>query len=140
ADHTARVEIGGRKSPFTLESGTCGLDGDTVFVLGHSEGGEVLQAVVAIDPESREGIPDLTGVTVSDGPDDIEAFGSGAWDLRGGAGGPPGSIERSSMRGSRIELEGTAVDPTSSGDAPSTGEEKGGEAGLAGGARCAEPD
>lgn len=108
-DHTAYVEIDGHRRTFALDPGTCGLDDDTAFVLGRSEGGAVLQAVVGVDPETGEGVPALTGITVSDGPGDLAAFGEGAWRRREGSGDPPGTVERSGVRGSRIQLEGRAI-------------------------------
>ena len=59
-DRTARLTREGVVTEFSLDS--CGRDGVTVFVVGRTEGGRILQAVVGLRKDRRTGITDLTGV------------------------------------------------------------------------------
>ena len=102
-DRTAKVAISSRTTAFQLDS--CGLDGSTLFVVGRSEGGEVLQAVVGLDDE-RTGLTESTGVTVSDDGADLAAFGAESWERRGKPGDPPGEVRQATLRGSRIQVAG----------------------------------
>jgi len=115
-DRTAVVTLDGRRSTYVLDDGTCGLDGETAFVLGRSEGGSVLQAVVGVDPDDPgRTVPDASGITVSDGAVDLAAFGAEAWERRGRIDPAPGTVERAAIRGARIQLRGTAVPLDASG-------------------------
>lgn len=110
-DRQAIVEVDGRSTTFQLEVETCGLDGDTVFVLGHADGGAVLQAVVGVDPDDpTDAEPAASGITVSDGPIDLGAFGADAWKRRGEEGDAPGVVTDVAIRGARVQLEGEAVE------------------------------
>lgn len=120
-DRQAIVEVDGRSTTFALEAETCGLDGDTVFVLGHAEGGAVLQAVVGVDPDDpTDADPAASGITVSDGPVDLGAFGVDAWKRRGGDGDAPGAVIDVAIRGARIQLEGEAVELDTTGQPTGT--------------------
>lgn len=118
-DRTARVRVGPRLTTFQLES--CGLDGATVFVVGRSAGGAVLQAVVGVADDRRTGVLGSTGLTVVDGPDEgagaVAAFGAEAWGRRGEAGREPGRIASARVRGSRIQVSGD-VEPVDGDDRP----------------------
>lgn len=123
-DRTARVDVGGRTTTYSLDA--CGLDGETLFVVGRSEGGRVLQAVVGLEADRETGVPDSTGLSVSEGDVDLTAFGPEAWARRGEAGEPPGRVTSARLRGSRIQAAGrvVAVDadgvPAVSGDGGTT--------------------
>lgn len=112
-DRRALVDVDGRRVVYEFDEGTCGLDEDTIFLLGRAEDGGVLQAVVGLD-ESGRADPGATGITVSDGASDLGAFGPRSWDLRGGPGDPPGEISDASLRGARIRIVGTMqrLDPS----------------------------
>ena len=104
-DRTAVVDVDGASTTFTLD--TCGLDDTTVFVVGRSTGGATLQVVVGVEEEDHEaGIPDLTGISVTDADSDRVAFGSGAWSQRDETSRPPGRIDEARIRGARIQVSG----------------------------------
>lgn len=105
-DRTAKVSIGGRTTTYQLDS--CGLDGSTLFVVGRSGEGAVLQAVIGLD-EEQAGVTRSSGLTVSDDDGDLAAFGPESWERRGEAGDPPGEIRLAALRGSRIQLSGRSV-------------------------------
>lgn len=106
-DRTARVEVEGRTTTFRLDS--CGRDGQTLFVVGRSEDGQVLQAVVGLEDDLAAGVPDSTGLTVIDGDVELAAFGPEAWARRGEDGEAPGAIAGAGLRGSRIRASGRVV-------------------------------
>lgn len=122
-DRTATVDIAGRTTTFTLDS--CGLDETTLFVVGRSSGGDVLQAVVGLDDDVATGVIESTGLTVTDEGRDLAAFGPEAWDRRAGAGPVPGAITEASLRGARIQARGTlvSIDESVSGD-PELGDQE----------------
>lgn len=122
-DRTATVDIVGRTTTFTLDS--CGLDEATLFVVGRSSGGDVLQAVIGLDDDVATGVVESTGLTVTDEGNDLAAFGPEAWDRREGAGPPPGAITQASLRGSRIQARGSlvSIDESVGGD-PELGEQQ----------------
>lgn len=104
-DRTAIVDVDGQTTTFEIT--TCGLDGTTAFVVGYSEGGEILQAVVGVEEDDLEaGVPASTGVTVTEGEGDLAAFGAEAWSRRGESGPAPGSIADARIRGARIQADG----------------------------------
>lgn len=110
-DREARVDHGGRTTTFTLDS--CGLDGTTAFLVGRTESGIVLQAVVGVEDDGETGVPRSTGFEVI-GDADVDgggygAFGEEAWDRREETGTPPGEITSARIRGARIQVEGRAV-------------------------------
>ena len=104
ADRTARVDLDGTTVTVDLE--TCGLDDDTLFLVGKSRSGHVLQAVVALADDGTTGIPAGTGVSVDVDDEFYEAFGTDAWRLRGERGEPPGEVAWARLRGSRIQVGG----------------------------------
>lgn len=104
-DRTAVVEVDGSTTTYEIEA--CGLDGETLFVVGRSSGGSVLQAVVGLEDDGSTGVPASTGVSVSEGATDLSAFGAESWARRGEAGEAPGSISEAGLRGSRIQVEGS---------------------------------
>lgn len=106
-DRTATVDIGGRITTFTLDA--CGLDESTLFVVGRSSGGDILQAVIGLEDDLATGAVESTGLTVIDEGNDLAAFGPEAWDRRGGTGPPPGEITDASLRGSRLQAQGALV-------------------------------
>lgn len=104
-DRTAIVEIGART--YTFEVDACGLDGTDAFVVGATEGGAVLQAIVGVtedDPE--EGVPEATGITITDDGVDLGAFGAVSWERRDGSGPAPGRVVDARIRGSRVQASG----------------------------------
>lgn len=110
-DREARVDHGGRTTTFTLDS--CGLDGSTAFLVGRTESGIVLQAVVGVEDDGETGVPASTGFEVL-GDGDVGgggygAFGEEAWDRREETGPPPGEITSARIRGARIQVEAEAV-------------------------------
>lgn len=118
-DRTARVTIDGETTTFTVDS--CGLDGETVFVVGRADDGEVVQAVVGVEADGETGVPASTGVSVIADDGSYAAFGAEAWTRRGGQGGPPGTIDSARVRGARIQAGGQ-VEPVDDADRPTGGE------------------
>jgi len=118
-DRTAIVRIGGSSQTYEVQS--CGLDGQTVFVVARADDGAIVQGVMGLKSDDKTGIPRSTGVTIDLDPTSDEtrvaAFGAEAWERRGSAGKPPGSIASAKLRGSRIQFSGTAV-PVDAGDVP----------------------
>jgi hypothetical protein len=104
ADRTARVEIGGRTTTYEVDD--CGLDGQTLFVVGRAPDGSVLQAVVGLKADDRTGILASSGLTFSDEGVDYAAFGSESWSRRDGSGRAPGRVTEAALRGSRIQVSG----------------------------------
>lgn len=119
-DHTAVVVVDGVTTTFTLD--TCGLDDTTVFVVGRSTGGAVLQVVMGVNEDDHEeAIPDLTGISVTDGEGDRQAFGPDAWLVRDESSPAPGRIDEARVRGARIQVEGafeTSAPSGTPGDTP----------------------
>ena len=123
-DRTARVTIDGRTSTFQVDS--CGLDQQTVFVVGRTDGGATLQVVVGVtfpDAATNDGlpadeaavpdekaVPAATGITVDVGGTVWEAFGAEAWTRRGKTGPAPGTITSARVRGARIQADGELVE------------------------------
>lgn len=108
-DRTARVTVAGRTTTFEVDA--CTLDGTTAYVVGRSEGGAVLQAVVGVEDDGTTGVPASTGITVASAPGDdpsVAAFGPEAWARRGEDGTPPGTIDEARIRGARIQAAGQA--------------------------------
>lgn len=106
ADRTAVAVVGDDTVRFTVDA--CGLDDATLFVVGRSTEGEVVQAVVALRDDGTTGEPAGTGLTVDVGSATYAAFGEDAWALRRGQGPVPGSIDRAALRGARIQVAGVA--------------------------------
>ncbi len=106
-DRVARVTVGGRTTTYQLDS--CGLDGQTAFVVGRAEDGSVLQAVVGVEGDGETGVPESTGIDVADA--DLggwAAIGEESWARRGETGPPPGTIDTARIRGARIQAGGDA--------------------------------
>ncbi len=109
----------------TYQVVSCGLDGSTVFVVGRSERGAVLQAVVGVQgPDDLDGVVTATAVTVGTADSELAASGADSWERRGMTGRPPGLITSARIRGSRIQVggdfesvdtDGTSTPPTSPG-------------------------
>lgn len=110
-DRTAVVRIG--EASRTFEVATCGLDEQTLFLVARADDGAVVQAVVGLEDDLSTGVPAATGVSVDDDPTRTDtrlaAFGTEAWERRGEAGTPPGSIAAARLRGSRIQVDGALV-------------------------------
>jgi hypothetical protein len=104
ADRTARLDLNGTTVALDLES--CGLDGETLFLVGRSSSGHVVQAVVALADDGTTGVVGGTGVSVDLDERAYEAFGADAWGRRGEAGEPPGEVGWARLRGSRIQVAG----------------------------------
>lgn len=113
-DRTARVTVDGETVTYTVDG--CGLDGETVFVLGRTEDGRVLQAVVGVESDGETGVTASTGLSVTEADDPVSAFGAEAWARRGEAGDPPGTISSARVRGARIQASGRAQPSDASGD------------------------
>jgi hypothetical protein len=109
-DRTAQVTVGDRISTYQVDS--CGLDDETVFVVGRADGGRILQAVVALDDDGATGVPAETGFTIGGGTDgpELAAFGAEAWQRRGAGGNAPGEVTGARLEGSRIQASGRAVE------------------------------
>lgn len=107
-DRTARVTWGSRTVSFEVDG--CLLDGQTAYVVGRSETGATVQAVIGVEADGETGVPESTGLTV-DGLDAVglAAFGSEAWERKGESGDAPGSIATARVKGSRIQATGEAV-------------------------------
>lgn len=119
-DRTAEVTLDGRTTTFTID--TCGLDGRTAFVVGRSDDGDVVQAVVGVEDDGETGVPASTGISViADDGSAHAAFGAESWTRRGGEGDPPGAIDSARVRGARIQAEGRA-EPVDGDDRPTGGE------------------
>ena len=97
-DRTARVTVDGQTTTFAIDG--CLLDGTTVYLVGREDGGEVLQAVVGVEADGETGVPDSTGLTVTEGAVPIAAFGEEAWRRRGEDGAAPGRVDAARVRGS----------------------------------------
>ncbi len=124
ADRTARVTVDGDATTFQVDG--CLLDGTTVFVVGRTDDGLVLQAVVGVEADGETGVPTSTGVTITEGDQPVTAFGDEAWARRGETGDAPGEITSARVKGARIQASGeaqpVAIDgsPTSAGPVPIT--------------------
>lgn len=103
-DRSARVDLDGTVVTFDLAS--CGLDGDTLYLVGRSRAGHVLQAVVVLEDDGTTGDPAGTGVSVDLDDRSSEAFGADSWRLRGEEGEAPGAVGWARLRGSRIQVGG----------------------------------
>lgn len=118
-DKTAEVTLGGDQRTYEVES--CGLDGQTIFLVARADDGAVLQAVVGLEDDDETGIPASTGVTVDLDPQRTDtryaAFGPEAWERRGAQGAVPGSVGSARLRGSRIQVSAQAV-PVDADDRP----------------------
>lgn len=137
-DRTAVVQLGGSRVTYEIDS--CGLDGQTVFVVGRAPDGAVLQGVMGLRKDDTTGIPASTGMTVDLDPTSTDsrlaAFGAEAWERRGSSGAAPGSITSAKLHGSRIQFSGTAV-PVDADDQP-VGVRGGDEQKFSVDARCDE--
>jgi hypothetical protein len=120
-DRTARVSVDGRTTTYEVVS--CGLDDTTLFVVGESKEGSVLQAVVGLEDDGSTGVPDATGVSVSADAVDLSAFGPASWARREGVGDPPGEIASAQLKGSRIQVGGRLVPLDPDGAVAVTGSE-----------------
>lgn len=127
-DRTAQVTVDGRSNTFQIDS--CGLDQETVFVVGRADDGSILQAVVGVTYDGdapaddrpdgspstgepsvpdQDGVADATGITVDIEGSAMAAFGPEAWDRRGQVGEAPGLIGSAQVRGARIQVAGRLV-------------------------------
>lgn len=113
-DRTARVTVDGETTTYTVDG--CGLDEETVFVLGRTDDGRVLQAVLGVEADGETGVTASTGFSVTEADDPVSAFGAEAWARRGEAGNPPGTIESALVRGARIQASGRAQPTDVTGD------------------------
>jgi len=118
-DRTAVVAIGGSSQTYQVES--CGLDGETVFVVARADDGAVVQGVMGLEDDDKIGVPASTGITVDLDPSSedtrVAAFGAESWERRGSTGEPPGSVTSARLRGSRIQFSGEVV-PVDAEDVP----------------------
>lgn len=136
-DRTAKVTLGARTITYEVDS--CGLDGDTAFVVGSTPGGSVVQAVIGVADEDGTGVVEATGLTIYDDNVTTGAFGSEAWSRRGEAGVAPGEITEAGVRGSRIQAGGTVIPLTDEGalrDPDSASEDQVGQVEFSFDARC----
>jgi len=111
-DRTAVVEIGGSRQTYQVDS--CGLDGETVFLVARAPDGSVVQGVLGLADDGATGVTPSTGLTIDLKPDTddtrVAAVGQEAWERRGAAGPPPGAIAAARLRGSRLQFDGEVVD------------------------------
>lgn len=138
ADKTARVELSGRTTTFEVDS--CGLDGRTAFVVGRSEGGSVLQAVIGVGADERTGVTRSTGLSVIDDNVELAGFGQESWERRGLSGSAPGTITSARIRGSRIQAAGTLVPVDADGKPTATSSAAGSGTRFSLDARCDAAD
>lgn len=116
-DRTARVTVDGEATTFQVDA--CLLDGTTAYVVGRTDDGEVLQAVVGVEADGETGVPASTGLTLTEGDQPLTAFGDEAWARQGETGDAPGDITSARIKGARLQFAGegqpVAVDgsPTS---------------------------
>ena len=105
------VRLGGSTQTYAVDS--CGLDGQTVFVVARAPDGALLQGVMGLRKDDATGIKASTGLTVDLDPTSpdarVAAFGAESWARRGSVGPPPGSISSARLRGSRIQFAGEVV-------------------------------
>ena len=122
ADRTGRIELIGRTAELEIDS--CGIDTDgpvvaddgvdasqraagTVFAVGRSQSGDVVQVVLELAEDSEEGaVLAATGVSFDFDGSSFGAFGPAAWRAREGKGVAPGEITSARVRGSRIQVSG----------------------------------
>lgn len=118
-DRTAVVKVGGSSQTYEVHS--CGLDGQTVFVVARAPDGAVLQGVMGLRKDDKTGIRRSTGMTIDLDPASdstrLAAFGAESWERRGSTGSAPGTITSARLRGSRIQVAGDAV-PVDPDDVP----------------------
>lgn len=118
-DRSAVVDVGGSSQTYDVES--CGLDGQTVFVVARASDGAIVQAVMGLDYDDKTGIAASTGITIDFDPTSsdtrVAAFGAESWERRGSVGPAPGTIASAKLRGSRIQFAGDVV-PVDADDAP----------------------
>jgi hypothetical protein len=123
-DRTARLALDGDTTTFQVDS--CGRDGETVFVVGRTDDGAVVQAVVGVEDDGETGVPASTGLTVTEVDLPVSAFGEEAWARRREAGEAPGEVRSARVRGARIQAAGEAQpvdvegEPTSGDPVPFT--------------------
>ena len=101
------VTLDGSATTYTVAS--CGLDGRTAFVVGRTDDGQVLQAVIGVAGDHTTGVPASTGISVSTHTSSFDAFGAESWQRRGEVGAPPGTITFARIKGARIQARGTAL-------------------------------
>lgn len=106
ADRTAVITTGGRSTTYTVDS--CGLDGDTVFLVGRAPDRSVVQAVIASEGEGEVVALEISGLTFGTVDETWAAFGPDAWTRRQGPGSAPGGLDSGWVRGSRVQVDGTA--------------------------------
>lgn len=110
-DRTARLTLGTDTESYTLDS--CGLMGETIFVVGRSDAGAIIQLVMGMEDDAKTAVLASSGFTVDLDPtgDDsrLSAFGQEAWERRSSSGRAPGEITSARLRGSRIQMSGNAV-------------------------------
>jgi len=118
-DRTAVVGVGGSRQDYQVDS--CGLDGQTLFVVARADDGAIVQGVMGLEDDDKTGIPASTGITIDLDPSSedtrVAAFGAESWERRGSTGKSPGSITSAKLRGSRIQFSGTVV-PVDANDVP----------------------
>lgn len=109
ADDTAEVRVDGDDAAtFTLDA--CGVDEDTLLMLGRNGDDELLQiavGVVATD-DGFEADGDEVGFSIDSGSGTVAAFTPPAWDRRGDDGDAPGEVTSVELRGSRLRLSARA--------------------------------
>ena len=119
ADRSAVVKVGGSSQTYAVSS--CGLDGQTVFVVAQAKDGAIVQGVMGLKKDDKTGIPASTGITIDLDPTTtdsrVAAFGAESWERRGKTGPPPGTISAAKLRGSRIQFSGDVV-PVDADDVP----------------------
>lgn len=116
-DRTAVVELGGQSTSFDIDD--CGRDGTTIYVVGQSSGGEVLQAVLGVKADKTTGVPSSSGITFGADGQPYAAFGVESWSRRGGSGPAPGRVTSARLRGSRVQIAGEVAEVDQD-DSPTT--------------------
>lgn len=113
ADDTAEISIDGAgESVFTLDA--CGVDDDTLLVLGSDDDDRVVQIAVGVVADGDGFVADdaIVGVTIDGDGSSFAAFTPVAWDRRGGTGDAPGSVTSVELRGSRLSISARAESET----------------------------
>lgn len=118
-DRTAQLTLDGDTTRFTVDD--CGKDGETVFLVGRSDDGAVLQAVVGVEDDGETGVVTSTGFTLTELPEPVAAFGDESWARQGETGAAPGAVASARVRGARIQAAGDAQPVDVAGD-PTSGD------------------
>ncbi len=112
AGDTARITLDGRTVTVPVDS--CGLDGDT-FVLVAAGEGTLLQVLLHLDGDGDARSVDREASAVSVDVRGDEQYAAGDATVLGVDAGRPGTLDRATIRGDRIEIEASTAAVTGAG-------------------------